>query len=111
MSVHAPKEPETCRNCGGLVAPQSVQCRRCGRYKDAGPVENTLLHDLGPQSTAPIAATMLLSVIIVLWDMVILLVTRGDALPAASGFTLIQFCALDGPRVVFARWCRTATGR
>lgn len=109
MSVHAPKEPETCRNCGGLVAPQSVQCRRCGRYKDAGPVENTLLHALVPQSMAPMAATMLLGVIIVLWELVIVLVTRGDALPAASGFTLIQFGAMNGPHVVFGQWWRTAT--
>src|SRR5690625_5068351 len=101
MSVHAPKEPETCRNCGGLVAPQSVQCRRCGRYKDAGPVEYSLLHAVVPQSMARSAATMLLGVIIVLWELVRVVGTRGDALRAASGFTLIQFGGMNGPHGVF----------
>lgn len=109
MSVHAPKEPDTCRNCGGLIAPQSVQCRRCKRYRDAGVVENALLHALVPQSMAPIAATMLLAVIIVLWELIVILATRGDALPAASSFTLIQFGAMNGPHVVFGQWWRTGT--
>lgn len=109
MSVHAPKKPETCRKCGALVAPQTVQCRRCNRYRGAGPIENALLHALVPQSVNAFAATALLGVTIVLWELIVVIATRGDALPAASSATLIQFGATNGPHMVFGQWWRAAT--
>lgn len=109
MSVHDPKKPETCRNCGALIAPQSVQCRRCKRYREAGPIENAILHALVPQSVNAFAATTLLVVTIVLWELIVVIATRGDALPAASSATLIQFGATNGPHMVFGQWWRAAT--
>lgn len=52
---------------------------------------------------------MLLGVIIVLWELIVLLSARGDALPAASSFTLVQFGAMNGPHVLFGQWWRTGT--
>lgn len=109
MSVHDRKEPETCRKCGSLVTPRNVQCRRCGRYRHAGPVENAILHGLIPQSVSPYAATVIIGAVIVLWEVIIAIATRGDALPSASSFTLIQFGAMNGPHVLFGEWWRAST--
>lgn len=108
-SVHDLPEPSTCRKCGALVATQTTQCRRCGRYRDAGPVESALLSSLVPTSMNAMAGTLILMALIVIWQLVVVVATRGDAFPALSSYTLAQFGAMNGPMVLFGQWWRAAT--
>lgn len=109
MGVHDKQEPETCRNCGALIAPRNVQCHRCGRYRDAGVIGNAILTVLIPPSMSRYSGTLILGSLLVLWEFIVILVTRGDALPSASSFTLIQFGAMNGPFILFGQWWRTGT--
>lgn len=109
MSVHTPPEPVTCRECGALVAPRTIQCRRCGRYRDAGAVESAVLRALIPTSQNAVAGTLSLAAVIIIWALVVTIATRGDAFPAASSFTLLQFGALQGPFVLFGQYWRAGT--
>lgn len=109
MSVHIPPEPITCRQCGSLIAPQTVQCRRCGRYRDAGWLENALLASLIPSAYSRMAGTLVLVGLIVLWELIVVIATRGDAFPSASSFSLLQFGAMHGAFVNFGQWWRAGT--
>lgn len=108
-SVHDLPEPTTCRQCGSLIAPQTTQCRRCGRYRDAGAIESAVLQALVPSSMSKLAGTLILAAVIIIWQLVVVVATRGDAFPGASSYSLSQFGAMHGAMVLFGQWWRACT--